>query len=353
MSGDALAACGADEASFRRRLVASLDAWRREGARGVWLDVPASQVAFLAPALQLGFELHHVEPAASPPQGQLEVAEELAEEEEEAAVTLTYWFPGERGEPCTLPAGNSHTVGVGAVVMNAAGQLLAVQERSGPAAALSKSMREKSKQSGDDRAGFWKMPTGLVGAGEDSCEAAAREVWEETGVEVAVEKLVALREAHAPPKKGKSGGEGKAKKPSSSSSTNMFLVFLCRPKDEAAARTVRRQESEILRCEWMDADEFLSRQATVMKPGSLYHRLNELAVEVARSGKEGGGGAKEDDTDEKKKKKKKKRSEALAMDIHELPMGFRPGTNRAYFFDGTPPSSPPSSPPPPPPNSRL
>ena len=65
---------------------------------------------------------------------------------------------------------------------------------------------------------------------------------------------------------------------------------------------------------------------------------------MARSGKEGGGGAKEDDTDEKKKK-----SEALAMDIHELPMGFRPGTNRAYFFDGTPPSSPPL----PPPNSRL
>lgn len=51
-------------------------------------------------------------------------------------------------------------VGVGALVLNAANEILLVQERRGPAA----------------RPGFWKMPTGLVDVGEAVGAAAAREV---------------------------------------------------------------------------------------------------------------------------------------------------------------------------------
>ena len=129
---------------------------------------------------------------------------------------------------------------------------------------------------------------------------------EETGVEVVVEKLVALREAHNAPR---------------NTSTNMFLVFLCRPADEGRL-AIRKKDSEILRCEWMDAGEFLRRQSSVMRPGSLYYKLNELAVDVARSRTSGG-------------RDHGRGQQEHAMDIHELPMGFRPGTNRAYFC--TPP----------------
>ena len=44
--------------------------------------------------------------------------------------------------------------------------------------------------------GFWKMPTGLVLAGEDITEAAEREVLEETGLEAQFEAVLALRQSH-------------------------------------------------------------------------------------------------------------------------------------------------------------
>ena len=57
----------------------------------------------------------------------------------------TQWLPQQ--EPDTLPANASHQVGVGAFVLNGAGdKVLCVLERSGPAA----------------RPGFWKLPTGLL-----------------------------------------------------------------------------------------------------------------------------------------------------------------------------------------------
>ena len=55
-------------------------------------------------------------------------------------------------------------------VINHRGELLVVQERKGPAA----------------RPGFWKIPTGLVDVGEDIGEAVAREVQEETGIQVGI-----------------------------------------------------------------------------------------------------------------------------------------------------------------------
>ena len=169
MSGSAVAECGDDAALFASRLRASLDEWRASGVRGVWLEVPAAQAgALLAPALAQGLEMHHIDHIEEHPGSGSDKSGSGSEGGgsgggggggggARCSMTLTYWFPGERGEASSLPPGNSHTVGVGAVVMNAAGELLAVQERSGPAAALNKKASQKD--------GFWKMPTGLVGAG--------------------------------------------------------------------------------------------------------------------------------------------------------------------------------------------
>ena len=44
--------------------------------------------------------------------------------------------------------------------------------------------------------GVWKMPTGLVLAGEDITEAAEREVLEETGLEATFEAILAIRQSH-------------------------------------------------------------------------------------------------------------------------------------------------------------
>ena len=44
--------------------------------------------------------------------------------------------------------------------------------------------------------GFWKLPTGLLTLGEDIPEGAAREVLEETGISVAFDRVLAIRQSH-------------------------------------------------------------------------------------------------------------------------------------------------------------
>merc|ERR1712091_276535 len=102
---------------------------------------------------------------------------------------LTHWLP--EGESNPLPGYTSHSLGVGAVVINEHNQILVVQEKSGPAAGID----------------FWKYPTGMVDAGEDAAMAAVREVKEETGVDAEIVQLVAFREFHRGPQSGWMSGK--------------------------------------------------------------------------------------------------------------------------------------------------
>lgn len=43
---------------------------------------------------------------------------------------------------------------------------------------------------------FWKMPTGLTNLGEDITAAAEREVFEETGVRAAFDRVLSIRQSH-------------------------------------------------------------------------------------------------------------------------------------------------------------
>ncbi|CAL1161920.1 unnamed protein product [Cladocopium goreaui] len=151
------AAVPADENTFRNILASSLDEWRKQGKRGVWLhlDIGAATLVPIA-ASEFGFEYHHAE---------------------KDYIMMTKWLPD---SPNTLPANASHTVGVGALVTNSEGKILLVREKSGPAAKF----------------GFWKIPTGLVDAGEDIHEAAVREVKEETGIDASFECLGAFTMSH-------------------------------------------------------------------------------------------------------------------------------------------------------------
>ena len=111
---------------------------KRDGKRGVWLEIPAHRAIFIARAQKQGFKIHHAEPDY---------------------VMLALWLPG--GES-PLPPNASHTVGVGIVCVNERDEICLVQEATGPAA----------RRAG----GFWKVPTGLVGQGEDLATAAEREM---------------------------------------------------------------------------------------------------------------------------------------------------------------------------------
>jgi len=299
-----VAACRSPE-EFTERLRRTLSSYREEGkgsassiVRGVWLEVPKASVSScLGSALDMGFELHHAD---------------------KESVTLTYWLPGEDagGETSTLPPHNTHTVGVGAVVLNDQGQMLAVQERSGPAAKLRH---------------FWKVPTGLVEAGEDAYAACEREVLEETGVRVVAERLVALREAHAPPKKrGQSGG-------ALCPSTNLFLVFTCRVRPGTSI-AIRKQESEIAECRWMEPGAFLAAQAGVLPAGSLYSELNRATVAAAQQAAALTAAARHE---EMESSEETGQGAAVPGFAHrDLPNGFRPGSGRVYLASATGPTEP-------------
>ena len=105
---------------------------------------------------------------------------------------------------------------------------MVVQERTGPAS----------------KTNLWKMPTGMVDEREDACDAAAREVLEETGVEVEVVQMVGMREAHNTRKNGHFFVTGRS---------NMFAVFLCRPKLDDPP--IKAQATEIAQCKWMPQEE--------------------------------------------------------------------------------------------------
>jgi len=131
-----------DAQTFIDSLRMSLELWRMEGKKGIWLKLPILNSNLVHPAIQAGFVYHHAE---------------------REYVMLVSWLAE---GPCTLPANASHQVGVGAFVLNEQEEILAVQERTGTF----------------QGSGIWKMPTGAIKQGEDIFAGAIREVKEETGV---------------------------------------------------------------------------------------------------------------------------------------------------------------------------
>ncbi|KAJ6343258.1 hypothetical protein OIU76_005070 [Salix suchowensis] len=124
-----------DSAEFIPLLRASMVKWRQQGKKGVWIKLPIGLVDYLM---------------------------------------LVYWIPD---TPDTLPENASHRVGIGAFVLNKNGEVLVVKERSG----------------GFKGTGVWKLPTGVVGEGEDIPSASIREVKEETGIDAEFMEVLAFR----------------------------------------------------------------------------------------------------------------------------------------------------------------
>ncbi|KAJ6415421.1 hypothetical protein OIU84_004254 [Salix udensis] len=110
-------------------LRASTTQWRKQGKKGVWIKLPIQLANLVEPTVKEGFRYHHAE---------------------SDYLMLVQWIPE---TPDTLPANASHTVGIGAFVINDTGEVL----------------------------------------GEDICKAAIREVKEETDIDTEFVEILAFR----------------------------------------------------------------------------------------------------------------------------------------------------------------
>jgi len=258
-----------DPEAFDKQLEKALAEWKAAGKKAVWVTIPSRLVGLIPVAAARGFEFHNAEAG----KGAMMVA----------------WLPG--GEH-NLPQPCTHYVGVGVAVVDAQGRILVVQEKAGPAAARGKD--------------FWKVPTGLVDAGEDIATAAEREVWEETGIRVRFEGVISFRQQH------KAGVQQK---------TDLF--FLC--KATPLSTEINACATEIARAEWMPLKHFLS--TSPLPEGSAYWFMNRLAAESFLAGKGDIGGV------------RLTKSPAIFAPS-KLPRGFGGSSTNLIFSDaGTPPPS--------------
>lgn len=211
-----------DEQLFRSVMKSSLAEWKQLEKRGIWLQLRIELAALIPIATaEFGFEFHNAE---------------------KSHIMLTKWLP--TNTPNTLPANASHTVGVGAVVTDKDGRVLLVREKSGPAAKL----------------GIWKVPTGLVDAGEDLHDAAVREVKEETGIDAVFEHLGAFTMNHG----GNLAHAGKS---------NVFFTVKCR----AVSTEISTQKGEIVEAQWFTVEEW--KAMPFPEKGSIWDVLNMSALE--------------------------------------------------------------------------
>jgi len=215
-----------EPAEFGVQLNAAVEAWRKQGRRGLWLRVPSVLAHLIDPAIMVGFDFHHAKPGY---------------------VMLTKWLPS---TPSGLPLYPHHQIGVGGMVLDEAGtRVLCIQELSGVTAGMQD---------------FWKLPGGLVDPGEDLSDAAAREIFEETGVRTVFECVATVRETHSGP----------------FNCTDLYAICVMRLDASYGSQLPKPvpQESEIAAAEWRDLKDFLESRYYAR---GLYGSLLKTAADVA------------------------------------------------------------------------
>ncbi|KAL7521928.1 hypothetical protein ACHAWX_007152 [Stephanocyclus meneghinianus] len=288
-----IAAPLSDPEIFQQNLQRALKLWHSQNRRGIWLRIPSSHSHLIPPSVSLGFDFRHAEPGYC---------------------VLTKWLPADAsfGGPKTekdavsrLPHGPTHQVGVGVLVLHPrTGKMLAVQEKSGPAAARK----------------LWKMPTGLTDPGEDIAAAAIRELKEETGLDCVFDRIICFRQAH--------GGLFNR--------SDMFFVCLCKLSskynqllEEGKEIELLPQEEEILCANWIDMEDYARQK--VWKESPLYKEMNGAMLRAARRGIEySGRGSDDGDTTGTSNHGDGANDEIHGFVAKNLPVGFRPGNNTIY-----------------------
>lgn len=205
--------------AFSKALAATLLYFRAQTVKGVFLDLSLAQAPLLEEAVAQGFKLHHCR------------GDQL--------LCLVQWLPA---SPSRLPAYASHYMGVGGLVLdlNHPPRLLVIKEKSGNCTTC------------------WKIPGGLVDAGEYLSKAVEREVLEETGVKASFEGVLALRE-NTDYHFGKS---------------DLYVICLLSP----LSKELQACEIEVAHCEWMEVETFAKQQFRV----ETQKIIAELALSICQ-----------------------------------------------------------------------
>ncbi|CAM6019507.1 unnamed protein product [Sphagnum balticum] len=185
-----------DIPTFVKSLKISLEFWKSQNKKGVWLKLPIANSNLVQPALQEGLKYHHAE---------------------STYVMLVTWLSS---SPSTIPRNASHQVGIGAFVVNDKHEILAVQAKNG-------ALRETE---------IWEVPTGLLNQGEDLSAGAVRKVKEETGIETDFIKVIGFRHTH---------------KVVYEKSDLLFLCLL-----HPLTSTIAKQELEHANVQWIPLSQF-------------------------------------------------------------------------------------------------
>ncbi|XP_022136268.1 nudix hydrolase 2-like isoform X2 [Momordica charantia] len=210
-----------DPKEFGSLLRASLSQWRQLGKRGIWIKLPIELANLVEVVVKEGFVFHHAEPNY---------------------LMLVRWISETTN---SLPHNASHRVGIGAFVMNTNREVLVVQEIGG-----------KFKGSG-----VWKLPTGVVNEGEDICEAAIREVKEETDIDAEFVEVLAFRQSHN----------------SFFTKSDLFFVCMLRP----SSYDIQKQASEIEAAKWMPIDEYADQP--FVRANSAFDYVAKVCVAKANN----------------------------------------------------------------------
>ena len=210
ISAGQLQAAGVSVAHFSRWLQTDLPQLAR--FKLCWLTLNEHETAFIGVALAHGFTYHHVQ---------------------EKTLTLVKRLQPE----AYLPLAATHSIGVGAAVFNTLGQILLVQEIPLPG----------------KKAGYFKLPGGMVETREHFVAALEREVFEETGVAATFQGWFAMRHHH----QGQFGA------------SNLYIVA----RLHSEQTDVVPDYAEIAAAAWFDPQQFLHDPKA--------HPYNKLLVEAA------------------------------------------------------------------------
>ncbi len=187
-----------DPDAFAETLASSIQQWRSDGLRVVWLQIPIAAAALVPVAVAAGFVYHHAT-------------------EQWLQLTLTL------REGSYVPPFATHYIGAGGVVLDADRNLLVIQER-------------------HHRRPHLKLPGGALHPGEHIADAVVREVKEETGIDTRYLSLVCFRHWHGY-RHGKS---------------DIYFVSRLEPLNHE----IQLDPSEIAECRWMPVEEYLAHEHT-------------------------------------------------------------------------------------------